>query len=262
MLPGVGAFADCRRGLAAVPGMIEALTEAVRDKGRPFLGICVGMQLMAARGLEHEVTKGFGWISGDVAAIAPKDKTLKIPHMGWNTLDVVRAHPLLAGIPTGPQGLHAYFVHSYAFAGVAPQEIDRLDRLRRRDHCHRRARQYGRHAISSGKEPSHGAGPDRQFSAVAAVILYPAIDLKGGDCVRLLQGDMDKATVFNKDPAAQAAAFAAQGFTHLHVVDLDGAFAGKPMNAQAVEKILGARQNARAARRRHQGFADSRSLAR
>lgn len=123
VLPGVGAFADCRRGLAAVPGMTEALTEAVLDKGRPFLGICVGMQLMAARGLEHEVTAGLGWISGDVAAIKPKDEALKIPHMGWNTLDVSYPHPLLAGIPTGPNGLHAYFVHSYAFDGVAQQEL-------------------------------------------------------------------------------------------------------------------------------------------
>ncbi|MGB8278197.1 MAG: imidazole glycerol phosphate synthase subunit HisH [Methylovirgula sp.] len=123
VLPGVGAFADCRRGLGSVPGMIEALSEAVLTRGRPFLGICVGMQLMATRGLEHEVTKGFGWISGDVAMIAPADKALKIPHMGWNTLDVSRPHPLLAGIPTGPQGLHAYFVHSYAFTGMAPKEL-------------------------------------------------------------------------------------------------------------------------------------------
>ncbi|MHB8886640.1 MAG: imidazole glycerol phosphate synthase subunit HisH [Methylovirgula sp.] len=123
VLPGVGAFADCRRGLAGVPGMIEALSETVIEKGRPFLGICVGMQLMAARGLEHEVTKGFGWISGDVAAITPDDPQLKIPHMGWNTLDVARPHPLLAGIPTGPQGLHAYFVHSYAFTAVMPEEL-------------------------------------------------------------------------------------------------------------------------------------------
>ena len=123
VLPGVGAFADCKRGLADIPGMIDALTEAVHVKGKPFLGICVGMQLMATRGLEHEVTKGFGWIAGDVAAIEPKDKTLKIPHMGWNTLDVSTPHALLAGIPTGAQGLHAYFVHSYAFSGVAPNEI-------------------------------------------------------------------------------------------------------------------------------------------
>ena len=123
VLPGVGAFADCRRGLASVPGMIDALTETVIAKGRPFLGICVGMQLMAARGLEHEVTKGFGWIGGDVAAITPADPRLKIPHMGWNTLDVSHPHLLLAGIPTGPQGLHAYFVHSYAFTAVAPEEL-------------------------------------------------------------------------------------------------------------------------------------------
>jgi glutamine amidotransferase len=85
----------------------------VHDKGRPFLGICVGMQLMATRGLEFEVTEGLGWIAGEVRAIEPNDKSLKIPHMGWNTLDVVTPHALLEGITTGPQGLHAYFVHSF-----------------------------------------------------------------------------------------------------------------------------------------------------
>ena len=114
VLPGVGAFADCRRGLEALPGMVEAMTEAVQDNGRPFLGICVGMQLMATRGLEYETTPGLDWIPGDVAPIAPRDPDLKIPHMGWNTLDAGPAHPLLADIPTGPDGLHAYFVHSYA----------------------------------------------------------------------------------------------------------------------------------------------------
>ncbi len=114
VLPGVGAFAACRRGLDAVPGLVAALDEAVMQRGRPFLGICVGMQLMASRGLEHEVTPGLGWISGDVAAIEPSDPALKIPHMGWNTLDARSAHPLLDGIPTGDEGLHAYFVHSYA----------------------------------------------------------------------------------------------------------------------------------------------------
>ena len=113
VLPGVGAFADCRRGLDAVPGMVDALEEAVRRKGRPFLGICVGMQLLAERGLEYAVTPGLGWIRGEVDRITPGDPNLKIPHMGWNTLDAARAHPLLAGIATGPQGLHAYFVHSY-----------------------------------------------------------------------------------------------------------------------------------------------------
>jgi glutamine amidotransferase len=113
VLPGVGAFADCRAGLDAVPGMIEALEKAVREKRRPFLGICVGAQLMAERGLEFRVTPGFGWIKGDAKAIEPKDPALKIPHMGWNTLDVVNPHPLLDGIATGPSGLHAYFVHSF-----------------------------------------------------------------------------------------------------------------------------------------------------
>jgi glutamine amidotransferase len=116
VLPGVGAFADCRAGVDAVPGMYEAIEAAVRHKGRPFLGICVGMQLMAERGLEFRITPGFGWIKGDVRAIEPNDPALKIPHMGWNTLDVVNPHPLLAGIPTGANGLHAYFVHSFHLA--------------------------------------------------------------------------------------------------------------------------------------------------
>ena len=115
VLPGVGAFADCKRGLAGVSGMIEALNESVRKNGRPFFGICVGMQLMAARGLEYEVTEGLGWIRGDVKKITPSDPALKIPHMGWNTLDQRRPHPVLDGLPLGPQGLHAYFVHSYHF---------------------------------------------------------------------------------------------------------------------------------------------------
>ncbi len=114
VLPGVGAFADCKRGLACVSGMIEALENVVITNGRPFFGICVGMQLMASRGLEHEISTGLGWIKGDVAAIVPHDPVLKIPHMGWNTLDVTRPHALLEGVTTGPQGWHAYFVHSFA----------------------------------------------------------------------------------------------------------------------------------------------------
>ena len=113
VLPGVGAFADCRRGLDQVPGMVEALNEAVRRDGKPFLGICVGMQLMAERGREYEVTEGLGWIAGEVCRITPDDPALKIPHMGWNTLDAHRPHRLFDGIPLGPAGLHAYFVHSY-----------------------------------------------------------------------------------------------------------------------------------------------------
>lgn len=114
VLPGVGAFADCKRGLEAVPGMIDALEENVHGKGRPFFGICVGMQLMAERGREYEVTEGLGWIAGEVDRIAPSDPHLKIPHMGWNTLDRRKAHPVLDGLKLGPDGLHAYFVHSYA----------------------------------------------------------------------------------------------------------------------------------------------------
>jgi glutamine amidotransferase len=113
VLPGVGAFADCRRGLDAVPGMVDALEENVRKKGKPFFGICVGMQLMAERGREYQVTPGLGWISGEVDRIAPKNTNLKIPHMGWNTLNVMKPHALLDGIPTGNDGLHAYFVHSF-----------------------------------------------------------------------------------------------------------------------------------------------------
>jgi len=114
VLPGVGAFADCRRGLDAVDGMVAALDEAVWRKGRPFFGICVGMQLLAERGREYEVTEGLGWIAGEVDRITPADANLKIPHMGWNTLNVVRPHKLTEGLSLGPEGRHAYFVHSYA----------------------------------------------------------------------------------------------------------------------------------------------------
>lgn len=124
VLPGVGAFADCRRGLDAVPGMVEALEEAVHQRGRPFLGICVGLQLLAERGLEHGETAGLGWIKGEVVRIEPTDPTLKIPHMGWNTLTLDRVHPLFDGIPTGRDGLHAYFVHSYHMHVADP--ADRL----------------------------------------------------------------------------------------------------------------------------------------
>jgi glutamine amidotransferase len=113
VLPGVGAFADCRRGLDDIPGMVVALEQSVRNNGRPFFGICVGMQLMAERGREYKVTPGLGWIAGEVDRIAPSDPDLKIPHMGWNTLDMRKIHPLLDEIPLGSDGLHAYFVHSY-----------------------------------------------------------------------------------------------------------------------------------------------------
>ena len=120
VLPGVGAFADCRRGLAAVPGMEAALEEAVRQRGRPFLGICVGMQLMAERGREFETVAGLGWLPGEVVALAPADPTLKIPHMGWNELRLRRPHPVLAGLGVGA---HAYFLHSYHFAAGDPDVV-------------------------------------------------------------------------------------------------------------------------------------------
>ncbi len=123
VLPGVGAFADCRQGLLAIPGMVEALDETVRQRGTPFLGICVGLQLMAERGLEHGLTPGLGWIGGEVRAIAPSDPSLKIPHMGWNTLDIARKHALFEGIPTGASGLNAYFVHSYHFVPSGAETV-------------------------------------------------------------------------------------------------------------------------------------------
>ncbi|MCZ8150744.1 MAG: imidazole glycerol phosphate synthase subunit HisH [Roseomonas sp.] len=124
ILPGQGAFAACRRGLDALPGMVEALTEEVIAKGRPFLGICVGMQLMAERGLEHGTTQGLGWIAGDIAPMDPRDEAgqpLPLPQMGWNALRLTApAHPLLAGVA---EGGHAYFVHSYALAGGRADQL-------------------------------------------------------------------------------------------------------------------------------------------
>lgn len=123
VLPGVGAFADCRAGLDAVPGMVEVLHERVYEGGTPFLGICVGMQLMASRGLEKTTTAGFDWIAGDVVEMRPEDPELKIPQIGWNTLKLRCDHPLFSGIPTGDEGLHAYFVHSYHFQPRQPEVI-------------------------------------------------------------------------------------------------------------------------------------------
>jgi len=118
VLPGQGAFADCARGLDAVAGMHQAITAAT-DAGTPFLGICVGMQLMAERGLEHEVTPGFGWIAGEIAEMPAPG--LRLPQMGWNVLHFIPgAHPLLAGLQPGD---HAYFVHSYALTGGRPAQI-------------------------------------------------------------------------------------------------------------------------------------------
>ncbi len=120
VLPGVGAFADCRRGLSADPGLESALHEAVVIRGRPFLGICVGMQLMAQAGREFETVEGLGWIAGEVVAMDPADPALKIPHMGWNEIEPRRAHPLLGGLGAG---VHAYFVHSYHFCLADPADL-------------------------------------------------------------------------------------------------------------------------------------------
>lgn len=111
VLPGVGAFGDCKRGLEAVPGMIAAMEEEVLKKKKPFFGICVGMQLLATTGLEHGEHKGLGWIPGTVKKMEVKDPALKIPHMGWNTLEIEQPHPCLEGL----SGKDMYFVHSYAF---------------------------------------------------------------------------------------------------------------------------------------------------
>ena len=120
VLPGVGAFADCRRGLSAVTGLEAALHEAIIVRGQPFLGICVGMQLMAEWGREFETTRGLGWIGGEVIAIEPSHPDLKIPHMGWNEIVPRAAHPLIAGLGAGS---HAYFVHSYHYRLAQPADL-------------------------------------------------------------------------------------------------------------------------------------------
>jgi imidazole glycerol-phosphate synthase subunit HisH len=121
VLPGVGAFAECMRGLAGLPGMVDALEDAVLRRSRPFLGICVGMQLMATTGREHGDHPGLGWIAGDVVALTPADATLKVPHMGWNGLDLEPGrHPLLAGLATDA---HVYFVHSYYMRPDDPSHV-------------------------------------------------------------------------------------------------------------------------------------------
>lgn len=122
VLPGVGAFGDCRRGLDALAGMVEALTRVVLDEGRPFLGICVGMQLLADVGREHGAHLGLGWIPGEVVLLQDaRAQGLKIPHMGWNALDILAtSHPVLAGLGDGQ---HAYFVHSYALKPARPEHI-------------------------------------------------------------------------------------------------------------------------------------------
>lgn len=126
VLPGVGAYADCRRGLHAVSGMVDAMNDVVLKKGHPFLGVCVGMQLMSERGLEKEVSQGLGWIAGDVRKMTPSDASLKIPQIGWNRIHVKhshQSHPIFEGLSTGENGLHAYFVHSYMLDAKNDSEV-------------------------------------------------------------------------------------------------------------------------------------------
>jgi imidazole glycerol-phosphate synthase subunit HisH len=123
VLPGDGAFADCRRNLDAIPGMIEAIDETIDVRGRPFLGICVGMQLLATRGLEHGETRGLDRIAGEVKAINPRDPSLKVPHMGWNTMKARADHPLFDGIVFGDDGWHAYFLHGYHLAPERDEDV-------------------------------------------------------------------------------------------------------------------------------------------
>jgi glutamine amidotransferase len=153
VLPGQGAFAECRRGLAAVPGLEDAIVEAVTARGRPFFGICVGMQLMAQRGREFETTDGLGWIDGEVVAIEPADPSFKIPHMGWNELDLHREHPVFDGVAGGA---HTYFVHSFHFA-IA----DKADLLATADYAQALTAAVGRDNMVGTQfhpEKSQGAG--------------------------------------------------------------------------------------------------------
>ncbi len=117
VLPGDGAFPSCRAALDRFTGLFEAIEQAVTVKARPFLGICIGMQMMATRGLEYRETAGFGWIGGEVVRIEPSEPSMKVPHMGWNDLVITGRHPVLAGLSTGD---HAYFVHSYHFRVADP----------------------------------------------------------------------------------------------------------------------------------------------
>lgn len=123
VLPGDGAFADCRNNLDSIPGMTEAIIETIDQRGRPFLGICVGMQLLATRGIEHGVSPGLDRIQGEVRVVVPSNPSLKVPHMGWNNLTAHGDHPLLNGIELGPEGWHAYFLHGFHFVAERDEDV-------------------------------------------------------------------------------------------------------------------------------------------
>ena len=231
VLPGVGAFADCRRGLDAVAGMVEALNETVRKNGRPFLGICVGMQLMAERGREYEVAEGSAGSRARSTDHARRSE-LKIPHMGWNTLDERTPHPLFDGIALGADGLHAYFVHSFHSRTTS----DTRDLVARRGLWRSGHRDRRRATIMAGTQ-FHPEKSQRLGLALIAislevdsrVILFPAIDLKDGVACASSRATWRarpcSTAIRPRRPGLRDA-----GLPHLHVVDLDGAFAGKPMN--------------------------------
>jgi glutamine amidotransferase len=123
VLPGDGAFRDCRHNLDAIDGMVEAINDVIDARGRPFFGICVGMQLLATRGVEHGITPGLGRIPGEVRPVAPSNPALKVPHMGWNTMAAVGDHPILDGIRFGEDGWHAYFLHSYHLVAERADDV-------------------------------------------------------------------------------------------------------------------------------------------
>ncbi len=226
VLPGVGAFAACMGALQARPGVIEAMTEAVRG-GAAFLGVCVGMQLLATRGLEFGATQGLDWIAGEVKRIAPNDPHAKVPHMGWNSLEGDLSAPVFSGLNPGE---HMYFTHSYALEAEDEGDVAAWTHHGGRFAAAVARGQYRRRAVPPGKIPGGGDRPAGQLPEVATVILYPAIDLKDGQCVRVLRGDLNQATVFNDDPAAQARAWKAAGFEWLHVIDLNGSVEGRAVN--------------------------------
>lgn len=153
VLPGVGAFSACMDALEARPGLVEAMSEAVLRRGAPFLGVCVGMQLLASRGLEFGERRGLGWIAGEVTRLEPADRRAKVPHMGWNSLEFERPHPLFAGAESGA---HMYFTHSYAFRPQDPGVV-----LASTDHAGRFAAAVARDNIAGVQfhpEKSQGAG--------------------------------------------------------------------------------------------------------
>ena len=237
--------------------------KAVRKHGRPFFGICVGMQLMAERGREYQVTPGWAGSPAKSTASRRAIANLKIPHMGWNTLNMLKA----ASVARGHSARAGRTARLFRALLSSSKPAQRADLVAQADYGGPLTAIVGRdNMVGTQFHPEKsqrlGLEADREFFEVGAVILFPAIDLKDGLAVRLEQGDMARATVFHRDPAAQAHAFEMQGFEYLHMVDLDGAFAGKPVNAAAVDRILEAVGHPRAARRRHPRHGDGRSLAR